>query len=105
MAAMAHFHRGLDFARRVAADSARGVQGKEGNNVGKSIGMSNRQSHARLTNGGVFWRSENGRRLTGRPGHHLSPNQRAVRPKAEKADGPRSGVRRFERESALGRAP
>ena len=41
MPAMAHFHRGIEFARRVAAHSARVVQGKEGNNVGRSIGMSN----------------------------------------------------------------
>ena len=53
---MAHFHRGLDFARRVAAHSARVVQGKEGNDVGRSIWMSDRQRDMRLTNGRGFWR-------------------------------------------------
>jgi hypothetical protein len=90
--AVAHSHRGLDFARRAAAYSARVVRRKEGVHVHRSVWMSSRRSHARLTNGRVFWRK---RERT--PSYLPAPPSLEPRPArgpsiGREGDGPRSGV-------------
>jgi hypothetical protein len=71
MPAMAHFHRGVDFARRVAAQFSASCSAERGKQC-RSLDLDEQLTKPRAPN----CESENGRCLIRRPGHHLSPDLR-----------------------------